>query len=505
MQLPHDLDRQYQLETAQKILNSKAKFVIVCAPTGSGKTAYAAYAADQDHKIISVVRTKSLQQQYVTGYNFTSIYGKGNYECLEFGNQAELFDLPDKQAMTADLCTVEDDNYHLCKANCPYQIDKQKFIASQSGIMNYPKFLLDRRLVEDFFPDIIFLDEAHELTDIVTDFSGITFSWKSKRLKEYTDPIISKAPQPIALAKGRNWLEDLYSNLINQPAVHPKKGGDLYIYKWWERMKEKVDIVLASMDVEPHCWFIEADKYKFTCKPLTSQFHFVNLFNKAPKIVMMSATIQRQDIAALGIEDYEFIQVPNTVPAKMRPVYDLGGPKVTAKMTLDDQKDHAALVAKCFTDKPGWNGIIHVTSEKMAIQLADMMQIDNPMWLPEKGLGTEKSWSDWQEFNDQNEAAICISWQFFAGADMGDVAINISARVPYPYFGDEFEKARFNYNPRQALTRVGNTLEQQMGRTRRGFDNHYGSGAKKFCGIADSKWTRLRNMIQRDFLRSVVK
>ncbi len=428
MLLPHPLDRQYQLETAQQILSSKAKFIIVCAPTGSGKTAYSAYAANQGRKIISVVRTKSLQQQYVAGYNFTSIYGKSNYDCLgvdmweesetylsddqiSFGgaiSESEMFEEKDTLS-TADLCTITDNPSKqlkaICIANCPYSFYKQRFINAEAGVMNYPKFLLDRRLVEDFFPDIIFLDEAHELTDITTDFSGITFSWKSKRLKEYTDPIVIKAPQPIALSKGRRWLEDLYSSLINRPAIHPKKDGDLYAYKWWERMKEKVDITLASMDVEPHCWFIEADRTKFTCKPLTSQFHFVNLFNKAPKIVMMSATIQRQDIAALGIEDYEFIQVPNTVPAKMRPVYDLGGPKVTAKMTLDDQRDHASLIAKCFKDKPGWNGIIHVTSEKMAIQLADMMKVDNPMWLPEKGLGTEKSWSDWQEFNDQNEAA----------------------------------------------------------------------------------------------------
>ncbi len=543
MELPHKLDRKYQLQTALRILQSQAKYVIVSAPTGSGKSAYVAYAASQGYKTLVVVRTKSLQRQYADGYGLTSITGKGDYECLGYGQLNDEIGMPEekrelyekvlelvrkgatrgeKQAaeaaqkrlldkygqdlsLMADICDRPEFALEQCRFTCPYYIDRSCFVDSISGVTNYAKFLRDRRLVEDFNPNIIFLDEAHELSDnIVTDFSGTTFSWKSKLLKKYIPPVIIDTPQPIALRQGREWLETLYWSLRGKEPRHPFRGGDRILYQWHKRQLEKVDITLACMDIEPHCWFIKADEYGFTCKPLTSQFHFLRLFEKAPKIVLMSATIQKQDIAALGITDYEFIKVPNVIPSIMRPVYDLQAPAYKNGMSYQDKKEHAEIISKVFKEHPGWNGIIHTTSEKMAIELADMIKNGNPIWIPTKGKATDKSYAEWQAFNNHNEAAICISWQFFAGVDMGDVAINITARTPYPYFGDEYEKTRFGYHPGQARVRVANSLEQQMGRTRRGFDDHYGPMARKFNGIADGKWTKLKSAMQKDFLESVI-
>jgi len=507
--LSHDLDRQYQLQTARRIIQSDKKYIIINAPTGSGKTAYAAYAAYAGLKTIAVVRTKSLQRQYEQGYDFVPMFGKANYDCHQYGNQAELFDIGVDQ--TADLCTVTDEFKDLCRRNCPYWQDRYKFIGASAGILNYAKFLLDRRLIEDFSPDILFLDEAHELSEsIVTGFSGTELKW-TKRLLEYTDKIFIKKPQPIARKEGIEWLQSLYENLYYNPPKHPKKGGNVYAWKWHKLRIEQVDITLAALGIKPNVWWIDSDRYRFLAKPLTSEFHFKALFNKAPKIVLMSATIQKADIDALGLEpnEYEFIRVPNIIEPKDRPVYDLGGPAITAKSTLADLKSHIRLLSRPFDINPHYNGIIHVTSKKMASDIATGLSkiLPNPIWIPdtENGHGTDKEYKKWQEFNARNESAICVAWQFFAGADMGDVAINITARVPYPYFGDIYEKERFNYHPRQALVRVANTMEQQQGRNRRGFIEHYGKMAKKFNAICDSKWTKLKSSMNKDFLRSIVK
>ena len=74
--LPHKLDRLYQLETAQRILESPHRYIIVSAATGAGKTAYTAYAASKGLKTLACVRTKSLQAQYADGYDFYSITGQ---------------------------------------------------------------------------------------------------------------------------------------------------------------------------------------------------------------------------------------------------------------------------------------------------------------------------------------------------------------------------------------------------------------------------------------------
>lgn len=504
--LPHPLNRPYQLETANRILQSPKKIVIINARTGSGKSAYVAYAAFNKLKTLACVRTKSLQGQYRDGYNFYSITGKSDYLCNGYGQNLKMLDGTELSSeLTADLCALPKDKdiIEMCKYGCPYPLERDNFINSIAGVTNYSKFLNDRKLVEDFYPDILFLDEAHELGEsIVTEFSGKVFRWDNKRLMNYCNPIKIDEPHPIALPKGKRWLEDLQEALDLSKPLHPSKGGDKRLWKWHKNLSEKIEIILEGIDIDPHCWFIRSDEKGLTVKPKTAAFHFLPLFNKCKKIVLMSATIQKRDIDALGITDYELINVPSIIPPLMRPVYDLKAPAYKRGMTWQEKKEHAQIISQVFKDRRGWNGIIHVTSKDMAYELANMLSVNNPMWIPEPG-DTDKSYSEWQMFNRENKGAICISWQFFAGVDMGDVNISITARVPYPYFGDEYEKERFSYSPSQALTRIANTMEQQPGRIRRGFAEHYGPNADKFCGIADGKWYKIKPFMQKDFLESI--
>jgi len=502
----HEKLRPHQQETLHRIKSSKKKFIILQAPTGSGKSFFPAQLAYEGHRTLACVKTKSLQKQYVNSYNFVELFGKGNYECLQFGQQTDFFDDDTSGELSADLCTVPQGLQAECKANCPYPLARSEFLSSNAGTLNYSKFLLDRPVVDAFNPEYLFLDEAHELSDgLVIDFFGINLSWSNRRLKQYTEPVLIDLPQPLAIPKAREYLRELYQSLVSGEPKHPLRGGDKREYRYWKRLKEKIDITLAAMDIEESAWYAFSDDKKLTIKPLTPRFHFLRLFDRAPKIVLMSATIKMKDVQALGIYDYEFIRVPNTVPPMLRPVYNLKSPAITGKSGYIERKEHAKVIINQLNKYPDWNGIIHVTSERMALELGEWIaETKRSVWIPQKGTGTDKAYQNWQEFNSQNESAIAITWQFFAGVDMGDVAINITARTPYPDFGDRFETARFKYNPGQARVRVASTIEQQQGRNRRGFTEHYGANAKKFNAICDKKWERLKPAFDRDFLNSVV-
>lgn len=504
----HPKLRKYQAETLEQIQASQARFIIIRGPTGSGKSFYAAQLAAWGNKVLTLVSTKSLQAQYQDAYSFEVLYGKSNYDCYSYKllNPNDLTTCKSGLTTTADLCPIRtgDKAYICCAGSCPYPIEKQTFLRAKGGCLNYAKFLLDTRLSRAFSPQYLFLDEAHELKRVVINFSGLEISFGGW-INEYTDGILIDKPQPIARKMGVEYLQQLLKNLKTKPQKHPQDGGKPKKYKWWERSVQELETTLDHIRIEPACWFVHSDKWRFVCKPLTARYHFTNLFDIGQKIVLMSATIKPRDIQALGIDDYEFISVPNSIPASMRPIYDLRTPEIKASTSYQDKKTHARLIARPFLEHEEWNGLVHVTSEKMAQELGGMLSdlTKRPIWIGEKGTGTNEAYDSWNGFLLHNPNAVAVTWQFMTGMDGQDININITARTPYPNFGDSFEKAMFNYNPGDARVDVTNLMEQQQGRNRRGYDSHYGPEAAKYNGIADGKWSKLKSAFSKDFLEAV--
>ena len=507
MIMPHALDRPYQQESYDRIMNSKAKFVIVQSPTGSGKSAWPAQCAADGHKVISLSHTKSLQAQYRDGYDFAILYGKSNYQCLdvEHDNQPKIDGIDYQNEMTADLCTVTKKYRHLCDARCPYPLAKADFINSIAGALNYHKFLMDRPLIEQFAPELLFLDEAHLLSDLVVDFSGITLPWKHKLLRQYCEPIIIDKPQPLAIVEGRAFLQELYWTLHSNEPLHPKTGGDVKHYKWWERTREKIDLVIAAMNIAPECWFVKSDKEKMIVRPLTARFHFGALFNKAPRIVLMSATIGKPKIfiREMGITDYEYIEVPNAWPAPMRQIVDLQGPKVGYKSTKEDWEYHSKVIADAINQCPDEaTGLVHSPSRWLAYDLADRLSkmTGRPMHVPQENIGTEQVVQDW--IDNRSPGKICVSWNLWEGINAGEDDICIVAKMPFIDFSEPFDKERFMFDGKAGYQRVANKFTQGLGRIRRGKPEHYGNG--KLVAVADGNWKRLRGYIGKDILDAIV-
>lgn len=497
MQFIHSVLRPYQKDTLEKIQQSKKKYIILQAPTGSGKSFFPAQLAAWDHKVLALVRTKSLQQQYVNSYNFVELYGKGNYDCL--GQLQDSF-FDDTELLTADLCTLN------CPGTCPYPLAKQDFLDSTGGTLNYTKFLLDRPVVDKFRPEYLFLDEAHDLSDLTVDFSGIVLNWKRKMLLKYTSPIEIDLPQPLAISAGKDYLSTLLKSLENQEPKHPAQGGDRREYKYWQHLKERLDITLGALEIEPEYWFVRADEKHLVCKPLTARYHFQALFNKAPKIIMMSATIGKIPyfVRELGITDFEYIEVPNVWPAPLRPIEDLQAPMMGFKSSTEDWQLHSQLIANKLNKCPEkWTGLIHTPSKRLAWDMAERIQklTGRNIFVPNEEWGTEEAAKHWLQV--ENDGTICISWMFWEGIDSGKDNFCCVAKVPFIDFSQEFDKSRFMFDGKSGYSRIANKMVQGLGRIRRGHPEHYGNGNKVVC-LADGHWTRLRNYISRDIMEAII-
>ncbi len=501
----HELNRPYQLKTYQNIVESSQSYIVVEAPTGSGKSAYAAQCGNDGHRTMALVRTKSLQEQYSRSYDFKVVKGKGSYECLH------------NFVPTCDMCRIDElELKQDCKMSCPYPLAVSYMMDSQLASLNYTKYLTELRpkgLVESYNPRILFLDEAHQLSDIVIEWSGCTIPWNDY-LRQYIEPeeIVPDLPQAIGVSFAVDWLGSLAVSLDENEPYLPRRHPTPEQVKTWRRwavLLSKVENTLELVDQGTDLWYAQSDEYVgFKLKPLTARFHFKDLFN-APKVVMMSATIGNHSafLAELGIrENYESIVVPNVWPGPMRPILDLDVPAITAKSSETDLQEHARVIGKTINDCPDeWNGLIHVTSESMANSLGHRLKklTKRPVWIPQKGMGTEFAINQWIEFERRQKGAIACTWQFFEGVDLPNLNINITARVPYPDMKDTFEKLRFDFDPRAAVVRVANTLQQQQGRNRRGHETHYGGDADKLNCIADAKWRKIKWAFGESFLEAI--
>lgn len=377
--------------------------------------------------------------------------------------------------------------------------------------MNYTKFLLDWRVVDEFAPDIIFCDEAHQLSDLTLDYAGISLRW-NRRLDEYTDKVLipDSIPTEAARAMGRMWLEELKASLEENEPLRPRKNDKESQRRWKHHLELslKVDNVLNLMWLGEELWFVHSNDQRFLCKPLTSRYHFQNLFSKARKVVLMSATIGQAGLFAqeLGLTEYEHIRVPDVWPPMMRPIEDLKAPRMSWQSDGDERAKHAQVIADRINSCPDyWTGIVHVTSKAKARELGDRLDFltGRPIWIPEADLSTEEAMQDWLYFRHR-EGALGVCWQFWEGADLKDDAFSIVAYAPYSDMSDPFEKSRFNFDRPSALQRISNQMVQACGRVRRGYPEHYGGMAEKLVAIADGKWVNLRNYISKSVLDSIV-
>lgn len=534
----HPLNRPFQAETYKRIIESPAKYVIVQAPTGSGKTAYAGQSVADGLKTLYLCKTKSLQDQAAEGYGFTVLKGKNAYKCGEwpaFGadecpNCSHRIKSNGKCAQCGEYATGIEMCPQCGDTFCDYTIAKNRFMIAPAMCLNYSKYLIDPS-IHEIDPMIAFLDEAHQLEDIALDRAGLTWYWSNKRLMNYCEPIDLDSNlliQPIAMSRALVWLERLQKELAKNEPRKPSTPHDKearWYRNWWEEAVDKVKTVLEMMTMQPDCFFIHADEWGITIRPLTARFHFVSMFQAiAPKIVLMSATIPGAKVkgelpdglydldvslfaGSLGLNNYEAFKVPNAYPGPLRPVHNLPAPRMGYKSTIEEKADHARLIADKLNGLPQhWTGLVHTTSKRMARELGGALEemTGRTVWVPEDSGGTEKTVREFEAFCANVPGGIGVAWNMHEGVDGKWINIVITAKTPFPDFSSPYDKARFEYDRAMGLARVANVIEQQQGRNRRGYAEHYGAQAEKYNALADGRWTQVRNYLSDDFIESVL-
>lgn len=487
----------------EKAFSAGKKFVICCAPTGSGKSfiaktlanastipsktfeqlirSYDAYKMDFDGNYsyeqeckdepafgaFALTITKSLQDQYQELFNDTNLLkGKTNYVCdVDKNYDAEL--APCTFAPTLrDNCWAEN--------RCPYYNARNEAMLANFAALNYKMFLsLPSHIKQKNF---LICDEASELEDeLIRQFSA---EINYEKLNNYNIPC------DVLVTNNRdrayNWIGVLLENITNELTAFLNKANkkqnlisqsEKIKYQFLKNMHRSLTIISTHWH---ECEFvIDIDSKRVILTPLHANTLSKYIFNHGEKVVLMSATIidHKHFAKSLGITDYEYVEVDSTFDPAKSPIY------ISSKYKLNYKTLNNALPGICEqiktiidhhkTDK----GIIHTHSNDITSFIKERLKSNKRLLCRDTNNTNEEILKIHSESVDPT---ILVSPSLVYGIDLKDdlARFQIIVKLPFLPLSSKRIKRLFDLDSAWYENKMLNAVVQASGRATRNKDDY---------------------------------
>lgn len=484
---PWETPRGNQIEVCEAIrdsYNKGSKFVILQAPTGTGKSVIsytvAKYLEDMGDHTYILTSQKSLQDQYVGDFNdVLTVKGASNYICDENGQTCDVGACklkPTGPSPSGKPKKVE--------CNCPYKIQRDAAYENPITLLNYAYFL---NMTKNFLQkdrELLICDEAHNVEGELIKYSELSITmqgFKQNDLKPFIIPPENSTDENIL-----DWIAEIVVPELKQMEfqlmidIEMENGGSEADEKKLKRLSRALSFVktkiFSAERIQPGTeWSINnTDGFNIHIKPL-----FVNdiakkiMFDSFDKVLLMSATIldPGQFCKNLGIDPSEvtYIDLPSTFPVENRPVYDISssiGEKVNYQTMAKVKPKMAQLVEKLMERHEGQMGIIHTQSYDLAKYIVETVGSDR-LILP---MGKTKE-DTIKRFMRKvgGDDKILISPSLMEGIDLhGDLGeFSIVCKAPFASLGDPFVKKRKDLDPQWYTIETLRKFIQSCGRVTR--------------------------------------
>lgn len=471
------------------------KFIICCAPTGTGKSFLSKTLANATRKpsakyadmiknnsafelnycseyvnadaclaepsfgAYALTITKSLQDQYKDLFIDSEILkGKQNYKC-NIDDRYEVDVAPcifDKQLK--DNCLLND--------KCAYYNQRRDMLLNKFSVLNYSMFLSIPDHVKK--KQYIICDEASEIEDELVKRFSRTIHYKILNKLGY-----KKSQIPFDdYFQFKVWLESVIDSFISEVESikksmksNSKTGISVSDKNKYTLFNNILMQLKTTVDTWDHCeYIIESNDEAVTLKPFKVDRLSSHIFDCADKVLLMSATIIDHHTFAktLGITDYEYIEVESDFDPKKAPIYIDKGNKLNyknLKSKLPDLKNEILNICKYHKkDK----GIIHTHTMQITEYLREHID-DSRFLFRHPGESNEKII---KLHIESDEPTILVSPSLAYGVDLkGDLAkFQIVAKASYLPLNDERIKQLFKEDPDWYQNKMLNNLIQACGR-----------------------------------------
>jgi Rad3-related DNA helicase len=445
------------LKGVEKYINDDVKFIVINAPTGSGKTFIAKTIANttpepsenfkecvDNYSIFSesgsdliedeplfgayaLTITKSLQDQYKNTFFDTGILkGQSNYQCA----------IDDSMSVDIAPCIYVKGLKNDCwKANkCPYYNSRNNMLKEKFSALNYSMFFnlpehLKRR-------KIIVCDEGSELEEqLISQFSCVVdIPFLVKCGVDLTSFPSEQTPSKIL-----KWLNETLISIINSIEelklyLKEHKGSSEFFKKTNEytklmNLQGSMEILIATFYDSEYIIEREDKLIKFT--PLKVDKLSQYIFKHADHIIIMSATIidHKNFCKTLGIADYKYVEVDTEFDHTKAPIHVM----VKQKLNYSNLKEMLPTLAKqvqgILKEHEGDKGIIHTHTQYIADYIRDNVK-GNRLLCRESGVRNEEI----LELHENSDSpTVLVSPSMTYGVDLkGDLAkFQIIMKAPW--------------------------------------------------------------------------
>jgi len=444
--------RPGQGEAIRFILDSGKKVVVVCAPTGSGKSPIGMITAAAHEKTCYLCSSKQLQGQLTHDFpEAMCMMGRGNFPCSQ-----------DPENRTADMCIHTKATPCELKSECHYEVHKNRVLAHPLQILNYHYFLTEANYVGRFteYP-VVIGDEADVLEGLLTGFVELRLSRSRLDSLNLAPPPYRTATAQSGLPSWRKWAEmegrkkiqaridklaAHVSNLKPSSRLTDQDRQAVREYKALEALSGKLSMFTLHMD---ESWIFQEQKngrgyvegWVFQPTWLTPQLSQQYFFRHGDQFVLMSATFPPKAVLAemLGVStgEIDYIEIPSTFPVANRPVLLNPVADMSYRNYHEDLPKLLGEIRRILDKHPHEKGIIHTVSWKLN---EAVMGIGDPRLISHNGGNKDVA----LERFSQSSNGVFVSPSSTRGVDLPDDLCRfvVVAKAPFQSLGDKLVSSR---------------------------------------------------------------
>lgn len=466
------------IDAAREAFEQGSRFVVIEAPTGSGKSGIAVTLAREADSAYIVTAQKLLQDQYVRDFpELALMKGRANYPCLIAPTHAAA--APCLAGRKLPECE-----------ECPYFTAKDVAIAASGTTMNYAYYLAELNYSGGFGErELLVLDEAHNAEAALMSFAQVTLS----------DELLASAGVPEQLPSFTDtdgwfdWVAELLPGLsrraleLEEEIRQAPIGNELSLSKlrakqWLETSARRLQELLASADDGSVDWVVERQRRRdgqtVSFKPVrVAAFAGEYLFRFGQRVLMLSATILDADtyLTSLGIDpaDATVIRIGSDFPVRNRPVRLRPAARLTRHHLERELPRLTEAVARIMEEHPTEKGVIHAHSYRIASHLQRHLPASARERLVTHFDSSGRDAALFEHVSSP-DATVLLTPSMTEGIDLADdlARWQILCKIPYANLGDAQVRARTEQDPAWYDWRTCLSVVQAYGRTVRARDDY---------------------------------
>ncbi|WP_249111168.1 helicase C-terminal domain-containing protein [Nitrosopumilus sp. K4] len=506
---PREIQKEIISQIEDKIKSGYRK-IILCAPTGVGKSLVGATISRYFDSSFTVTASKHLQDQYIKDIPFLKpVKGKQNFPCLKMMH-SEKVDNPRRAmrwGLTCDKGQCQEkiskngkEIIEVCKfkpsikqveentqdsESCPYYLQKYDALVSKHSLWNYHAFFqimkFNKKLFEDYLDrKVSVFDEAHKIEDQIMQFIGFDiFAGQVEECNLNADRYdfgdldsMLQLTDDIAFSYAKK-IKDIKESDVFQ------KDPD---YEMITRLERRYDrAAQARID-------IQSDKDNFVVNDPVKDFNgnfrtisikpidvskFAHSFFETEYQLFMSATIDKHSFCenmGLDGEQVAFIDTPKSpFPIENRQINLLNIRRLSYGSTEEDELEVIKTIDRILDEHSNERGLILTSSIPRCQKILRYLSPKNTrrIRICHSSNKDGKTQDEIISEHAEDPTGILLSSSLWEGVDLKDdlSRFQIIAKVPYPNYKEKRTKAKMDKFPLWYTSQTLTKLLQGFGRS----------------------------------------